>query len=185
MYANIMIRNVEFLIPCTRLLMPSHLTPPAVLERVGGVPLESQHDPQSAEGAVGGKSPFHPIPSAVIGIGDVPQPQQNALSAKRGVGGYLPSHRIPLAVEGIGDIPKSQRRPILAEMGIGGESPLHLLIPSALRGIGDIPQPQQNVLSAKRGVGGEWKDACVCNIMMHRIMKIYRKEFFMMYLGRM
>ena len=195
MYANIMIRNVEFLIPCTRLLLPSHLTPPAVLERVGGVPLESQHDPQSAEGAVGGKSHFHPIPSAVRGIGDVPQPQQNALSAKRGVGGYLPSHRIPLAVEGIGDIPKSQRRPILAEMGIGGESPARL-IPSALWGIGDVPQPQHNALSAKRGVGGYlpshptrkgggWKDMCVCTIMMHRIMKIYRKEFFMMYLGRM
>ena len=183
MYANIMIRNVEFLIPCTRLLMPSHLTPPAVLERVGGVP-KSQRRPILAEMGIGGESPLHLIPSAVIGIGDVPQPQQNALSAKRGVGGYLPSHRIPLAVEGIGDIPKSQRRPILAEMGIGGESPLHL-IPSVLRGIGDIPQPQQNVLSAKRGVGGEWKDACVCNIMMHRIMKIYRKEFFMMYLGRM
>ena len=127
--------------------MPSHRTPPAVLERVGGVPLESQHDPQSAEGAVGGKSPFHPIPSAVRGIGDVPQPQQNALSAKRGVGGYLPSHRIPLAVEGIGDIPKSQRRPILAEMGIGGESPLHL-IPSAVIGIGDVPQ-------RNRGVGSQ------------------------------
>ena len=128
MYANIMLRNVEFLIPCTRLLLPSHLTPPAVLERVGGVP-KSQRQPILAEMGIGGKSPLHLIPSAVIGIGDVPQPQQNALSAKRGVGGYLPS------------------------------------------------DPTRK--------GGEWKDMCVCNIMMHRIMKIYRKEFFMMYLGRM
>ena len=32
---------------------------------------------------------------------------------------------------------------------------------------------------------GMWKDARVCKVMMHCVKKIYRKEFFMMYLGRM
>ena len=76
MYANIMIRNVEFLIPCTRLLLPSHLTPLEV-ERVGGVPLESQHNPTSAERGVGGEMATHRTPPAVERVGVVPLESQH------------------------------------------------------------------------------------------------------------